>query len=234
VARLDAIAGVLDRLAGRYHVTLDGNEQYESVDAVLELWGAIERAPTLRRLTEAILFVEQPISRRTALQSDVGPLAAARPVIIDESDADLGAFPAARARGYHGVSSKACKGVYKSLLNAARCARWNREAGHEVYFMSAEDLTTQPGLALQQDLALVSLLGLGHVERNGHHYVRGLAALPAGEQEAWLAAHPDLYVRDGDLVRLRITQGRLAIASLAVPGFGAGAEPDWSSMRQVR
>ena len=70
--------------------------------------------------------------------------------------------------------------------------------------MSAEDLTTQAGLAVQQDLALVALLGLGHVERNGHHYVRGLAALPRTEQAAFLAAHPDLYVRDGDLVRLRI------------------------------
>jgi hypothetical protein len=99
--------------------------------------------------------------------------------------------------------------------------------------MSAEDLTTQPGLALQQDLALVAVLGLDHVERNGHHYVRGLAALPAGEQAAWLAAHPDLYVRDGDLVRLRIADGRLAIGSLAGAGFAAGAEPDWSSMREV-
>ena len=73
--------------------------------------------------------------------------------------------------------------------------------------MSAEDLTTQAGLAVQQDLALVALLGLGHVERNGHHYVRGLAALPLTEQAAFLAAHPDLYVRDGDLVRLRIDRG---------------------------
>ncbi len=234
VARLAAIAGVLDRLAEPYHVTLDGNEQYESIDAVLELWRAIERAPVLRRLADSILFVEQPITRRTALRDDVGALGAVRPVIIDESDADLAAFPEARARGYRGVSSKACKGFYKSLLNAARCAMWNREAGRAAFFMSAEDLTTQPGLALQQDLALVALLGLDHVERNGHHYVRGLAALPTGEQAAWLAAHPDLYVRDGDLVRLCITRGRLAIASLAGPGFAAGAEPDWSSMREVR
>ena len=234
VARLRAIAGVLDRRAEPYHVTLDGNEQYASVDAVLELWRAIEHEPALRRLAAAILFVEQPLARGVTLQSDVRPLGAIRPVIIDESDADLGAFPAARARGYRGVSSKACKGLYKSLLNAARCARWNREAGGDVYFMSAEDLTTQPGLALQQDLALVSVLGLGHVERNGHHYVRGLAALPPGEQAAWAAAHPDLYVRDGDLVRLRITKGQLAIASLRVAGFAAGAEPDWSSMREVR
>jgi hypothetical protein len=183
---------------------------------------------------DSVLFIEQPITRRNALLHDVGPLGTFRPVIIDESDADLDAFPEARARGYRGVSSKSCKGFYKSLLNAARCAMWNREAGRGAFFMSAEDLTTQAGLGLQQDLALVSLLGLGHVERNGHHYVRGLAALPPGEQAAWLAAHPDLYARDGNLVRLRITSGQLAIGSLAAAGFAAGAEPEWSSMREGR
>jgi L-alanine-DL-glutamate epimerase-like enolase superfamily enzyme len=233
VARLTAIAAVLDRRPEPYHVTLDGNEQYESVEATVELWRAMAAAPALRRLTEAVLFVEQPITRKNALRQDVSPLAAARPVIIDESDADLGAFVEARARGYRGVSSKACKGLYKSLINRARCVLWNREAGREAFFMSAEDLTTQPGLALQQDLALVSLLGLGHVERNGHHYVRGLSALPAAEQAAWLGTHPDLYEREGDLVRLRITHGRVAIGSLAGPGFAAGTEPDWSSMREV-
>jgi L-alanine-DL-glutamate epimerase-like enolase superfamily enzyme len=233
VARLAAIAAVLDRSPVPYHVTLDGNEQYESVEAVLELWRALSDAPTLRRLVDAVLFVEQPIARAAALREDVGALGAVRPVIIDESDADLDAFVRARARGYRGVSSKACKGLYKSLINAGRCARWNREAGTGAFFMSGEDLTTQPGLALQQDLALVSVLGLGHVERNGHHYVRGLAALPPGEQSAWLAAHPDLYVRDGDLVRVRIADGRLAVGSLERAGFAAGAQPDWSSMREV-
>ncbi|HEU4368196.1 MAG TPA: enolase C-terminal domain-like protein [Methylomirabilota bacterium] len=232
VARLAAIAAVLDRLAAPYHVTLDGNEQYESAEAALELWRAMTAAPALRRLVDAILFIEQPVTRKRALAQDVGALGAARPVIIDESDADLDAFVAARARGYRGVSSKSCKGFYKSLINAARCATWNGESTGGRFFMSAEDLTTQPGLALQQDLALVSLLGLGHVERNGHHYVRGLAALPAGEQAAWLAAHPDLYARDGDLVRLRITRGCLAIGSLACPGFAAAAEPAWSDMRE--
>ena len=58
--------------------------------------------------------------------------------------------------------------------------------------MTGEDLTIQPGLALQQDLALVSILGLTHVERNGHHYVNGMAGLPAGEQENFLSTHADL------------------------------------------
>ena len=105
-----------------------------------------------------------------------------KPVIIDESDDELGAFPRARGLGYAGVSSKCCKGLYKSILNAARCAHWNAEAGSTRYFMTGEDLTTQAGLAVQQDLALVNLIGLRHVERNGHHYVNGMAGLPGAEQ----------------------------------------------------
>ena len=233
LARLGAIAAVLDRGSAPYHVTLDGNEQYADVDGVLALWRALEAAPALGRLVASILFVEQPIARRAALERDVAPLAARRPVLIDESDGDLDAFPRARARGYTGVSSKTCKGLYKSLLNLARCARWNAQAGAPRAFMSAEDLTTQAGLAVQQDLALVALLGLEHVERNGHHYVNGMAARPAGEQRAFLAAHPDLYVESHGAVRLRIAGGRLALGSLGCPGFAVGAEPDWGAMREA-
>jgi len=229
VARLTAIAGVLDKNAEPYVVTLDGNEQYESVGDALELWQAMTRTPALRRLVESVLFIEQPIARKTALLHDIAPLGAHRPVIIDESDADLDAFVEARAVGYRGVSSKTCKGFYKSLINAARCARWNAEAGRLTYFMSAEDLTTQAGIALQQDLALVTLLGLTHVERNGHHYVAGMAGRTRAEHRAFVAAHSDLYA-DGP-VRVRIRDGRLAIGSLACPGFAVAAEPDWTSMR---
>jgi hypothetical protein len=233
VARLTAIAAVLDRRAEPYLVTLDGNEQYESVEGVVELWNALTRAPALRRLVDSVLFIEQPIARKTALLHDVALLAARRPVIIDESDADLDAFVKARAVGYRGVSSKTCKGFYKSLLNAARCVRWNAEAGRPSCFMSAEDLTTQAGIALQQDLALVTLLGLSHVERNGHHYVAGMAARPAPEQAAFLAAHSDLYEEAKGITRVRIHGGRLAIGSLACPGFAVAAEPDWTSMREM-
>jgi hypothetical protein len=232
VARLAAIAAVLDRLPEPYHVTLDGNEQYPSVEAVLDLWQRVEREPALRRLAGAVLFVEQPLARKVALIGDVGALAARRPVIIDESDADLDAFPEARAAGYRGVSSKTCKGFYKAILNRARCALWNAAAGRELYFMSGEDLTQQAGVALQHDLALVSLLGLSHVEKNGHHYVNGMAGRPAAEQRRFAEAHGDLYVA-GDPVRVRIADGQVAIASLDCAGFASAAEPDWDSMREM-
>ena len=236
VARLCAIASVLDRIGEPYHATLDGNEQYEDAGGALELWRAIKAEARLKSLASSIAFIEQPVKRQNALVAgtgEVAELAEEKPVIIDESDDSLEAFPLARRRGYTGVSSKTCKGLYRSILNAARCRLWNREEGTDRYFMSGEDLTTQAGLAVQQDLALVSLLGLAHVERNGHHYVNGMAGLPEAEQDAFLKAHPDLYERSHGAVRLRIQQGNLQIESLAIPGYASGAMPDWQAMRQT-
>src|SRR5205085_399301 len=76
--------------------------------------------PRLRRLVASIAFIEQPIKRQNALTADVSALSKEKPVIIDESDDTLDAFPRARALGYRGVSSKTCKGIYKSIINAAR------------------------------------------------------------------------------------------------------------------
>ena len=237
--RLTRIAAVLDRIDEGYRATLDGNEQYDSVDGVLELWGRMRGEPRLARLCSAIVFIEQPIKRQAALQQSVTTLAVHKPVILDESDDALDAFVRGRAMGYTGVSSKTCKGLYKSILNAARCVQWNAQARNAQaganpahvprYFMSAEDLTIQAGLALQQDLALVALLGITHVERNGHHYVNGMASLPAAEQESFLAAHPDLYELSHGAVRVRIRDGHLAIGSLGGVGFASGALVDWQA-----
>ncbi|TAK41315.1 MAG: mandelate racemase [Betaproteobacteria bacterium] len=229
--RLAAIAAVLDRIAEPYYVSLDGNEQFDDMAEVAELWRRMGSDWRLERLAASVLFIEQPVTRRRALQQPVEGIE--RPIIIDESDDGLDAFPRARALGYRGVSSKTCKGIYRSLVNRARCAAWNAEAGSERYFMSGEDLTIQPGLALQQDLALASVLGLTHVERNGHHYVNGMAALPPAEQAAFLAAHPDLYERSHGAVRPRIRRGMLAIGSLACQGYASAAMPDWSSMQSM-
>jgi len=232
--RLSAIAAVLERSGRPYQATLDGNEQFQDADAMAGFWRQLKAAPQLKRLVSSIAFIEQPVRRDKALSSDVSELAEDRPLIIDESDDSLEAFPRARRMGYTGVSSKTCKGFYKSLLNRARCRLWNREERAERYFMSGEDLTLQAGLAVQQDLALASVLGLAHVERNGHHYVNGMTGLPAAEQDAFLAAHPDLYEKSHGAVRLRIAAGKLAIGSLACPGFASGAMPDWSAMREVK
>lgn len=228
--RLVKIARVLDRLPA-YSVTLDGNEQYADVGDVLALWRSMNVEPALARLCRAVLFVEQPISRARALSEDIRPLARLIPVGIDESDASLAAFPAARALGYTGVSSKSCKGFYRSLLNRARCEQWNATTGRNACFMSAEDLSTQAGVAVQQDFALAAIIGCDHVERNGHHYVRGMAAAPQAEQRAFLDTHPDLYERPSDVVQLAVRDGTVSLKSLRVAGLATGVVPDFEAMR---
>jgi hypothetical protein len=231
--RLVRIAAVLDRELPDYRATLDGNEQYEDVEGIAELWRRMRETPALRRLVDAILFIEQPIKRSVALSRPVAALADEKPLEIDESDGELSSFPTAIALGYTGVSSKNCKGFYKSILNAARVAKLNAEAGRARYFMSAEDLTTWAGVSVQQDLCLVSLLGMTHVERNGHHFIDGMSFAPRAEQQAFVAAHPDLYAEDAGPARLRIEEGRLSIASLDRPGFAVSAPMDFTSMRSM-
>ena len=117
------------------------------------------------------------------------------------------------------------------MINATRAAKWSAEG--EKAFIAAEDLTCQAGLAVQQDLALGALIGVTHAERNGHHYVDGFGDTPAVEADAFLAAYPDLYVRDGGKVRLAIHDGDLLTGSLTTAGFASAVHPDWSTMQPL-
>jgi hypothetical protein len=231
IDRLCGIASVIDRGAP-YQATLDGNEQYHDIEDVIALWRRIGEEPRLARLKSSILFIEQPIARDSALSAPVKALSDEVSIEIDESDADVTVFPRARALGYRGISSKSCKGFYRALINRARIAKWNAEEPGR-YFMSAEDLTTQAGVAVQQDLALASLIGAAHVERNGHHYVDGMTGAPRAEDDAFLRMHPDIYHRAASgRVRLTIRDGAIAIGSLDTPGLGVGPMPDFTAMDQ--
>lgn len=222
--RLTELAAVLGEAAPGYRATLDGNEQYRDADHVAELLDRIDAAPALSGFRKALAYLEQPIARDAALARPLGSVAERMPLIIDESDDAYDAFPRARALGYRGVSSKSCKGLYKAILNRARCAAWGAP-----HFISAEDLTCQAGLSVQQDTALVAFLGIPHAERNGHQYGGGFAN--AAEGAAFLAAHPGFYRRDGDgTVRLDIRSGRLATAPLSGPGLAHNADPDWTGL----
>ena len=234
IARLRAIALVLDNLPD-YVVTLDGNEQFADAGQVAEFASQLLREPGLRRLAAATVYFEQPLPRDVALRTPA-PTVHGIPLLVDESDEDYGAWPAARLHGYSGVSSKSCKGLYKSVINAMRCAQWNRDIGYTRYFLSGEDLTAQAGLAVQQDTALAAMLGITHIERNGHHYVDGFAGqgAPAAEWDAFVTAHSDLYAMAGDNVRLVIRAGILTIGSLCRVGYATSARPDFSMLVPMR
>jgi L-alanine-DL-glutamate epimerase-like enolase superfamily enzyme len=226
-ARLIRIGNEFAGLPYDYKVTLDANEQYADLAALAALIDRLDRDTALKPIAAKLLYVEQPMPRDITRASPLGPLAR-RDFIIDEADDSYDAFPAARALGYRGISSKSCKGIYKSVINATRAARWSAEGA--THFITGEDLTCQAGLAVQQDLALGSLIGVTHAERNGHHYVDGFADTPAAEAERFLAGHPDLYEASGGKVRLAIHHGDLLTGSLTSPGFASAVHPDWSTM----
>jgi hypothetical protein len=60
-----------------------------------------------------------------------------------------------------------------------------------------------------------------------------MADLPQGEQDAFLSAHPDLYERSHGAVRVKITDGKLAIESLGCRGYASSVMPDWNSMKRM-
>ncbi len=212
-------------------MTLDANEQYADLAALSALVASLDHDGALEPIAEKLLYIEQPMPREIFRQSPLGALTR-RDFIIDEADDSYDAFPAAKALGYRGISSKSCKGIYKSVLNAVRAEKWS--AGGEKFFITGEDLTCQAGLGVQQDLALGAFIGVTHAERNGHHYVDGFSGVADTEAEAFLAAHPDLYVRDGDVIKLSIHEGDLKTGSLTSAGFASGAHPDWTALKPLQ
>ena len=231
--RLAEIAALLDESGAEYHITLDGNEQYGDAVELLALLERIEK--DLGAFYHRILYVEQPMDRALsldlALKKDIGVLARKRPLLIDESDESLDSFGRALDLGYSGVSSKSCKGLVKALANYALA--WQRTAAGHPCFVSAEDLTVVPVVSLHQDLAHVAALGIGHVERNGHHYVRGLNHLSAAERAWCLERHGDLYRFEGRSGFLAIRAGQIAVGSLQRPGLGVEGAVDVAAMKPL-
>lgn len=237
LGRLETIAAVLaERIDGPWRVSLDGNEQFAEPAALLDWLAAARSRPALARLLESIEYLEQPFPRALALEPavtrELAAVSAFRSVIIDESDGERDSFARAAALGYQGVSIKNCKGVGKAVANACLASHLNAtRRPARPFFVSGEDLMNTAVVPLHQDLATAALLGVRHLERNGHHYVRGLDHLSSLERADCLERHASLYEPlGGDSGQLRICDGLLDLRSLRVPGYAVAAEPDWSAM----
>ena len=229
--RLTHLADILAAEVGpAVRLTLDGNEQFRDVAAFRDSWDRLQSIGPVRELVkQSLLFVEQPLHRAAALDASVEKALSdwpnAPPMIIDESDADLGSLPSALRLGYSGTSHKNCKGIIKGVAAAATIARQSTPASPLI--LSAEDLANVGPVALLQDLAAVSALGIEHVERNGHHYFAGLSMYPRSLQEDVVAHHPDLYRwHDRGLATLAISEGQLDLESVNRAPFGIAQPPD--------
>ena len=231
LARLGEIAGMMRSQEGPpARFTLDGNEQYREVGPFRSLWESLLADADLRSFLEGLIFVEQPFHRDVALGDEVtGDLMqwAERPsMIIDESDGELDSAPRAMALGFAGTSHKNCKGVFKGIANACLMAHRRVHTPEFPSLLSSEDLANLGPVALPQDLAVLSCLGITHTERNGHHYFAGLSMFPADVQQEIVAAHGDLFAWRGDFAALDIRHGKLRIESAVEAPFGRATELD--------
>jgi hypothetical protein len=227
LSRLRAIIAVLGRSAPDYWVSVDGNEGFGSVAEFRTFWDEVCHDPALAVIQSRLLFVEQPFHRKIALTDQVGALSEGwperPPIVIDESDAELSSFPRALALGYAGTTHKNCKGIFKGVANACLIASYRRQHPARRWSFTGEDLSNIGPVAVLQDLAVQSALGVSSVERNGHHYFAGLSFWPRRLQERVLLHHPDLYreSRDG-WPTVRIQDGKLSVASVVAAPFGVG------------
>ena len=231
VERVSEIAKCLEAEVGdRYAVTLDGNEQFDCFNDFLELYTLLQSTPALGNFCKNVIAIEQPLSRLHALDpsqlNGLGEFACQTPVIIDESDENWSSFAQALEYGYTGTSSKACKGVFKSLLNRQIIEEKNAGGTNE-FIMTGEDLCCIGPVSLHADLSLVSFMGLQHVERNGHQYFNGLDYLPKECYAKILRGHDDLYIDKDGTPCLRIQDGAISLKTINRSGFGCGIDPPW-------
>ena len=228
--RLESIAACLrESRLSTFAYSLDGNEQFPTMDAFSEAWSQLNAESSFFKLGGTLLWIEQPVHRSKALDETGGradQLAEGPPVIIDESDAELDSLSQAIELGYAGTSHKNCKGVFKGLHHAFYLAGLKAAHPQRPAVMSGEDLSTVGPISLLQDLAVQSLLGIQSVERNGHHYFLGLSQFPEAFNRAIIEGHPDLFQWDsgGQFAKLNIQEGKLALRSVISAPFGSARE----------
>ena len=233
--RLRRIAPVLAReCAGEYAFSLDGNESFRDPAVFAAQMRALLAEPALREFWPKLLFIEQPLHRDVALTpaADWSAWPDRPPIIIDESDAELGSLPAALRLGYAGTSHKNCKGVFKGMAHA--CLLAQRRAAGQPALLSGEDLSNVGPVSLLQDLAVQAALGVTSIERNGHHYFAGLAQFPAAVQAHILAHHGDLYTRGAaGWPRLDVRAGKVSLGSVLRAPFGCAPGLDLRGLEPV-
>ncbi len=241
MARIRAIANVLQEHPRRFPFTLDGNEQYQSFADFREFWTALAQDGELAGFLQSLLFIEQPLHRDVAMHPEATQALRSwthhPPVIVDESDGDIHGLARALACGYQGTSHKNCKGIFKSLANVCRLQQMQMEHPDQTWVLSGEDLTNVGPIALMQDLAMLASLGIPHAERNGHHYFTGLSMHELSVQETVVAQHPDLYrwrhTGDTRCPAVHIEEGRLQIGSTVQAPFGYGPELDLAGFQPL-
>jgi L-alanine-DL-glutamate epimerase-like enolase superfamily enzyme len=192
---------------GVEHLSADFNCTAPDVDTVALVLDRL--AADAPGVFDRLRYIEQPFPYDLAANPiDVRPLAARRPVFLDESADDWRTIKIGVDRGWNGVALKTCKTQTGAILSAA----WAKHHGLSVM---VQDLTN-PMLAMIPHVRLAAHVGTAWgVEVNATQFYPGASDLEA-------RVHPDLYRRRG---------GEIDLGTLGGPGFGyreAEIGRDWS------
>ncbi|MFA9478873.1 enolase C-terminal domain-like protein [Phycisphaerales bacterium AB-hyl4] len=164
-------------------LTIDSNEANPDATSVLDF---LDRLTSIDRdACAALEMIEQPTGRDIQKHAfDWSPVAARKPVMVDEGLMTLDSMKLAREQGWSGFALKTCKGHSFALVAAA----WAQQHGMA---LSLQDLTN-PGLsAVHAALFAARVPTMNGVELNSSQFT------PAANTD-WLDRFPDLFrVRNG-------------------------------------
>ena len=234
IPRLRTSPEVLDEIAASPdYRRLPGRKRELSTEASLcrLLERTSSRPGQLDRLLETCSLLSNPCTGTSPCRHRYpgacpDPTGSPCPIIIDESDAES-------IQSSTGPGTRLFRHQPQELQRRLQRHRQSLpdqlavQEGLPHLMMSGEDLSNVGPIALLQDLAVQSTLGIESVERNGHHYFTGLSAYPESLQNRVLDAHGDLYIREGDgVARVDITDGRMSTRSTVDTPFGVGFQPD--------
>lgn len=172
-------------ITDRFYLSTDSNEMNPDPESVVDYLQRLqERSPLAY---EALLYLEQPTERDlSAHRFDMRPVAALKPVVVDEGVTDTDKLDLAIELGWSGVGLKTCKGHSSALLYVAKA----REQNLVVTF---QDLTN-PGLSLIHEAGFAARIDtLMGFEYNSRQY------LPHEQPEVVAAHRPLFEVRDGQV-----------------------------------
>lgn len=183
-------------LTNRFYLSTDSNEMNPDPQSVVDYLHRLqERSPLAY---EALLYLEQPTERDLSVHRfDLRPVAALKPVVVDEGVTDVDKLDLAIELGWSGVGLKTCKGHSSSLLYVAKA----REQGLVLTF---QDLTN-PGLSLVHEAGFAARIEtLMGFEYNSRQF------LPF-EQPEVIARHQPLFA---------VREGQVSTETLSATGLG--------------
>lgn len=180
----------------RFFLSTDSNEMNPDPESVVDYLRRLQdRSPAAY---EALLYLEQPTERDlTVHRYDLSPVAALKPVVVDEGVTDVERMDLAIELGWSGVGLKTCKGHSSALLYVAKA----KEQGLVLTF---QDLTN-PGLSLVHEAAFAARIDtLKGFEYNSRQFCP--------------FAQPEVQEKHASL--FRVVDGQVSTQTLGQVGLG--------------